>query len=136
MTAPNEERLRRLAAWADRFADESFTPGVWVESTTGPDGVIQLGWFDLSDAGQSFVSEMYELGWVYAFDWMAWLRSPEGKRLSSGPEPIGSASSDDLAKLITAIIRGERFGDGQIEGAFRSGILLAIARRADALGRG
>ncbi|MFO7654076.1 MAG: DUF6508 domain-containing protein [Candidatus Krumholzibacteriia bacterium] len=133
MTAALEERLQRLAAWADRFADGSFMPGTWVASTTRPDGVIQMGWYDLSDMGQSYVSEMYELGWVYAFDWSAWLGTAEGQRLSSGPGPIDSASSDDLARLLKAIIRGERFGDSQIEGAFRSGMLLAIARRAGEL---
>lgn len=133
MTAPLEARLQRLAAWADRIADESFTLGAWVASTTRPDGVIQMGWYDLSDMGQAFVSEMYELGWVYAFDWRAWLETPDGRRLSSGPAPIASASADDLQRLITAILRSERFGDGQIEGAFESGILLAIALRARVL---
>jgi hypothetical protein len=130
VTAQLDERLRRLAAWADRFADPAFSFGRWVTPPRREDGVIQLGWYDLSEAGQRFVSEMYELGWVYSFDWMQWLGSPEGRLLSSGPEPVASASADDLARLLTAILRGERFADGNVEGAFESGILLAIARRA------
>lgn len=130
MTATLDERLRRLAAWADRLADPGFSFGAWVEPTRGDHGVIQVGWYDISDRGQQFVSEMYELGWVYSFDWMTWLETPAGRRLSSGPEHILSATADDLARLLTAIMRGERFGDGNIEGAFHSGILLAIARRA------
>jgi hypothetical protein len=94
---------------------------------------MQLPWFEISDAGQAFVSEMDELEWVHDFDWMTWLGTPEGRRLSSGPEAIETASAEDLGHLITAIIRGERFGDGQIEGAFESGILAAIARRAGEL---
>ena len=102
-------------------------------STKGADGVIQLGWFDLSAAGQAFLHEMYELGWVHAFDWPTWMGTEEGRRLSSDPGAIASASADDLGRLLTAILRGERFSDGQIEGAFKSGILPAIARRAAAL---
>ncbi len=130
MTAQLDERLRRLAAWAVPFADLAFSFGRWVEPNRRADGVVELGWYDLSEAGQQFVSEMYELGWVYSFDWKRWLASPEGRLLSSGPEPVASASAEDLANLLTAIIRGERFADGTIEGAFNSGILLAIARRA------
>jgi hypothetical protein len=133
---PIEERLRRLSAWADPLADPGFTFGEWVAPTTGADGVIQVGWFDISDAGQQFVSEMYELGWVYAFDWMKWLGTSDGRLLSSGPDAVASASAADLAKLLTAIIRGERFSDGELEGAFESGILTAIARRARQLGQG
>jgi len=127
------ERLRRLGAWADRFADPAFSFGEWVPARTGEDGVIAVPWFDISEAGQQFVSEMYELGWVYDFDWMTWLGTPEAQELSRDPEPIAAANADDLGKLLTAIIRGERFGDGQLEGAFHSGILLAIARRAQEL---
>lgn len=92
-----------------------------------------MGWFDLSDACQAFVSEIYELGFVHDFDWMQWLATPDGQKLASRPEAVATASADDLRKLLTAILRGERFGDGQIEGAFESGLLLAIARRAKAL---
>jgi hypothetical protein len=130
---PLTERLQRLAAWTDRLADPGFSFGRWVPSWRGEDGAIHMPWFERSDVGQEFVSEMYELGWVREFDWMAWLGTPEGKRLSSRPEPVASASADDLANLTTAIVRGERFSDGEIEGALHSGILLAIARRAAVL---
>ena len=130
MTAPLGERLRRLARWADRFVDPSFRLGSWVAPSKGNDGVTQLGWYDISAEGQQFVTEMYELGWVHDFDWMSWLGTPAARDLQRDPERVGRASADDLARLLTAIIRSERFGDGQIEGAFESGLLLAIARRA------
>jgi hypothetical protein len=124
------EALQRLGAWADRFADPAFSAGTWTPSRTDDDGVIHLGWFDLSDACQAFVSEMYELGFVHNFGWMQWLATPDGQDLAGRPEAVATSSADDLGKLLTAIIRSERFGDGQIEGAFESGLLLAIARRA------
>ena len=127
------EALRRLGAWADRFAEPTFSAGTWTPSRTDDDGVIHLGWFDLSGAGQAFVSEMYALGFVHDFDWMQWLATPDGRNLAGHPEAVATASADDLGRLLTAIIRSERFGDGQIEGALESGLLLAIARRAQEL---
>jgi hypothetical protein len=129
----SSEAVRRLGAWADRFADPAFSAGAWTPSRTDDDGVIHMGWFDLSDVCQAFVSEMYELGFVHDFEWMQWLATPEGRDLAARPEAVATASADDLGKLLTAIIRSERFGDGQIEGAFESGLLLAIARRAQEL---
>jgi hypothetical protein len=130
------EQLQRLAAWADRFASQAFTFGDWVPSTARDDGVIELGWFEMSDEAQAFVSVMYDLGWVYDFDWGRWLGTEDGRRLSGGPEAVAFATAGDLAKLLTAIIRSERFSDGSIAGAFESGLLLAICRRAQALTTG
>jgi hypothetical protein len=46
---------------------------------------------------------------------------------------IASASHDDLIYLVTTILRGERFSDGEITSAYERGTLLAIAQRAQAL---
>jgi uncharacterized protein DUF6508 len=40
---------------------------------------------------------------------------------------------DQLAWLLTAIIRSDRFVEGSIAGAFESGLLARIARRAAVL---
>jgi hypothetical protein len=38
-----------------------------------------------------------------------------------------------LRHLLTAIIRSDRFNEGSLAGAFESGLVLAICRRAVAL---
>jgi hypothetical protein len=43
------------------------------------------------------------------------------------------ASPDDLARLLTAIVRSDRFVEGSLVGAFESGLLTRIAQRAAAL---
>ena len=44
-----------------------------------------------------------------------------------------TATADDLARLLTAIVRSDRFSEGSINGAFESGLLARIARRAATL---
>ena len=61
------------------------------------------------------------------------VRTPEAQRLIRDPGEIAHASRDDLVYLMTAIIRGERFSDGEIAGAYERGTLLALARRAGEL---
>lgn len=62
------------------------------------------------------------------FDWMAW----EGARRYRDADAIASAPLTDVLRVITTIIRGERFCDGTIENAITSGVLLAAATRVTA----
>ena len=72
----------------------------------------------------------YEFEWVVPFDWGEWAQTPEGRRLLDGGDAIDAATAEDLARVLTTIIRSERFGDGQVERAYRTGLLTAIVRRA------
>ena len=57
----------------------------------------------------------------------------EGRTLRDDPDSLEAASPMQLAQLITAIVRSDRFVEGSIEGAFESGLLARIARRSEAL---
>lgn len=73
------------------------------------------------------------------FTWYDWGRTPEGISLLSdtadpAPGPrLSRANAAQLAKVLTAVIRNERFCEGYLDGAFDSGLLLAIVRRAKEL---
>ena len=127
-------QLRCLADWLPILEASDFTPGTWQGGDTDADGVMQMPWFEYDKriegwpgacAGGSLI--------VMGFDWMTWLKSPEGVAYSTGPAPLEAirrASSADLARLVTAIRRGDRFVEGNIAGAIKSGIVAAISRRA------
>lgn len=128
-----QERLRGLARWADELVRPDFAMGAWEASRETEPGVWTMPYYELGEEGTRFIRDIGRLGWVYPFDWMQWLQTPDGRRLSGSPDAVATASVADLAKLLTSIIRSERFGDGNIEGAFESGMLLAIVRRAGVL---
>ena len=52
------------------------------------------------------------------------------------PDAVADATAAELAMLLTAIVRSERVSEGSLEGAFESGLLRAVARRAGVLTRG
>ena len=55
---------------------------------------------------------------MFPFDWMNW----EGVlRYRENPAALATAPVGDAVRLLTAIQRAERFGDGNIEGALESG---------------
>ena len=128
-------RLERLAAFAPNFRDPGAVFGNHPPDTgTGTrDDPIRLNSFELSEFGTRFFSMVYDAGWIIrGFDWPAWIRTEEG-RLATDRAALGTATCDQLAKLLTAVVRQDRFYDGALEDAFESGLLRAIAERAEVL---
>ena len=127
------DRLSALARWEAVFADPGFTIGHWVRTEPDERGVIHMPWFEYSEAADAFREDVGAHGWVVVFDWMTWLSSPDGRRYLDDPGLVAGASAEDLSRLLTSIIRGERFSEGELAGAHGSGILMAIVRRAGVL---
>lgn len=124
--------LRELAGYLDRLEAPGADFGHWVAQKTEK-GVTSLGWYTLSALGQAFESDCYRLGFVFPFDWAAWARTTDGQRLLENNEAVATATPDQLRRLLTVIIRGDRFSDGTIADAFESGLFTAICRRATVL---
>jgi hypothetical protein len=127
------DRLRALAAWAEAVERPGFAVGGWAGGERDADGAIRMPFVEFSPEGRRFVEEMYAHEWVYPFDWMAWASTPEAQVLIADPRQIAGASAEDLARLLTTVIRGDRFSEGEIAGAYERGTLTAIALRARAL---
>ncbi|KAJ5367938.1 uncharacterized protein N7496_007698 [Penicillium cataractarum] len=72
-------------------------------------------------------------GWCkLGFNWVAWIESDEATRLRD-PDGLDQATPAQLEKLLTAMIRSDRFADGTIEDAYSSGLIRRIAQRAAAI---
>jgi hypothetical protein len=127
------ERLSLLARHLEAFEAPGLSFGTWEPSWTDRAGIIHLGWYRPSPAAEAFLADVAEGGWVRPFDWMAWLETERGKELTGSPAAVASASADELGQLLTAIVRADRFSDGSLAGAYESGLLTAILRRAKAL---
>lgn len=67
------------------------------------------------------------------FPWMDWKETPAFTDLISSREAIAAAQPFTLSKLVTTIIRQNRFCEGTLQAEFENGTLLAIARRAKVL---
>jgi hypothetical protein len=127
---PLIERLRILARNVDRLADPDFVFGAWEPSRTDERGVMTLPWYEFGPGGNALLDDVRAGGWITPFDWPAWAGSPDGKRLIGHPDAVATASADDLGKLLTTYVRGDRFNEGLLASAHEDGMLAAIARRA------
>lgn len=127
------DRLRPLAALVSTLESAGADFGTW-EVPPPVGGVGSLGYYVFGPAGKAFLEAVRRGGWITAgFDWGAWLQSDEGRALRDRPEALAAAAPEQLARLLTAIVRSDRFVEGSIAGAFESGLLGRIARRADVL---
>jgi Family of unknown function (DUF6508) len=131
------ESLRGLAAFLPRFEAPGFEFGHWVSPRPPGGGSIVLGYYAVGATGSEFVEAAYALGLVQTgFDWGAWTASSEARALLGDPSAVSNATPQQLVKLLTALLRQDRFVEGALGHAYESGLLTAILRRASALGDG
>jgi hypothetical protein len=127
------DRLRSLAELVPILEAPDADFGHW-ETPPARDGVHSLGWFESGPAAERWRTAVGRGGWVIqGFDWRSWLETDDGRALRDRPEAVAAADTEQLAKLLTAIVRSDRFVEGSIEGAFHSGLLARISRRAATL---
>lgn len=130
---PDDERLQLLAGLLPILEAPGADFGSW-EVPAPRDGVGSLGYYVFGPGGEAFLTAVRQGGWVVAgFDWRTWLEGPEGRRFRTDPETVATATPEQLAFLLTAIVRSDRFVEGSVAGAFESGLLARIAHRAAAL---
>ena len=108
--------LEALAAWQERFRDPAFE---------------FARWFRLTDEARRFVQDCYDHGWILDdLDWAAWASSAEAQRLRDEPGALAAAAPGDLARLLTSVVRGDRFNEGDLLAAWESGLLRGVVDRA------
>jgi len=111
-----------------------FSAGTWHDSYRQPDGVWTMPWYERSPAVDDYIRAVGESGMMLTgFDWPSWAKTPEAIALHGDREVLARATREELAMLLTALIREDRFNEGALGDSFESGIMTAIARRAKEL---
>lgn len=123
--APLEERLCALADFVPIFE----RPGFEFQLKSSDHHTVY------SAEAHRFIEVAYELRWVRPFDWPSWTQTAEAAPFKQA-EGIASASPEQLSRVLTVLVRQDRFVEGGLGSAFDSGHLLAICRRAAELLRG
>ena len=128
--ATDRSRLAALASFVPVLAAPGFSFGRWEQAPTDADGTIHMPYVELGPDAEAFRRAVGAGGWLLpGFDWNAWALTDAGRVLTTDPQAVATASPADIARLLTALIRGDRFYEGTIAHAFESGLMLAVARR-------
>lgn len=103
--------------------------GGQVVATAGADGierpVMHMPYPVYSAAMDQLVDTIRELGLVLPFAWPEW----DGVERYRGGAGMAGAPVSDAVRMLTAIVRSERFCDGSIEGAWSDGTMPAALAR-------
>jgi len=121
-TKQDWQPLFELIPWIERTS--SF--GEWEPIIKDEEGAIQLPMFLPANIVSRFLEVVYAIPIIVGFDWAAW---DEGRKMASD-ENFDFDSTDLVTKckLITAIVRNDRFCEGALASSFESGLILRIIR--------
>jgi len=106
--------------------ENTSTFGEWSGGTAEEEGVIHFPYCMPEPIVAQFLEVVYAIPIIIGFDWGAW---DEGRKIASD-ENFDLDSTDLLTKckLITAIVRNDRFCEGASVSAFESGLILKILK--------
>jgi hypothetical protein len=135
MNDPNlRERLRALAEMVPTMEAPGFSFGHWEGGERDKSRAMQMPYVELDAGGEAFRAAVGRGGWVTPkVDWSAWSRTPEFEALRREPEVMARASAEQIEHLLTTLVRADRFNEGTLLGAWESGLLLRVVRRARGL---
>lgn len=124
-------QLRELVRFLPALERSDFKAGDIVASRETEPGVWSMPYASYGETADEFVRAAYEHGWVLRdFGWPEWKDSMEAKSLYDDDASLAVATPEQLARLLTVVIRQDRFVEGALLDAFESGLILRIVRRA------
>jgi hypothetical protein len=131
--------LQELAKFTDEFRqpDARARFSTLVRPPPTSDGYVSMPYESYGPLGTAFLTALKKGDWLLAspFSAVEWMGSAEGKTFTRDPTAIADATPEQLARVLTALVRQERFSEGTLSAALDSGILVAIVSRAQTLNR-
>lgn len=124
-------RLSALSLLLAQIEADPGSFGAWQRETHAAKDHLILPWVEFSVGAKAFLAHLLEAGLVIpSFDWIAW----DGRgRYMHDPASVAVADFEECRKLLTALMRGERFNEGLLLEAFESGLLRHLIDRLGAL---
>ena len=104
--------------------------GRLVGSRRMPDGTMSLPFWLEDEIVSKFFNTAYFLGIVVVFDWSSWT---EGIDILNNPaSDFNQYDLSTLCKLLTIIVRGDKFCEGYLINAFETGTVTKIVEAMQA----
>lgn len=107
----------------DKFGDDSEAMKLLKQ------GIIDMNPYEEHPIVQQFRDVVYSIPIMINFDWAAW---DEGREIVSNEDfDYDSIDIPTKCKIITAIVRNDRFCSGRLIEAFESGMMLKVLKSVE-----
>lgn len=116
----SKENIEALRAINARIQDYVGEWGTRHDNERTESGAFVMPWVEQYPLIQDFVSFMYENDLVVKFRWTEWQEGRDWYALDDGSK-YDKLDVETALKLLTAVIRNERFNDGALVRAFEDG---------------
>lgn len=126
---PTREDLLAVSTFARNFDVPGFVAGEWVYPVPGKEGVLQIGYWAPSEDVARWQAALYEHHIVQAFDWMEPEWTFQLRRYSRDPDLLDRATLLTVRKVLTTLVRAERFCEGSLAESFERGVPWAAMKR-------
>jgi hypothetical protein len=131
--ATGPKNITAIAAFLPVFDRDDCAGGTWTEATESKHGAVSLASFIPDNDASALIKACYENGWILSgFDWESFAQTSEARDLHDAAA-LEKATPEQLAKLLTIVVRQDRFVEGAFAEAVKSGLVLGILRRAAAI---
>ena len=124
--SPVEEVIDWAVSFIEKFENPDEPLSTFIPPKAREDGIIHVGWHDLSPDVMDFYKGLYEKGLIIQFDWGAWKAA---KGYIDNPDLLAKAPLIDCLKLLTSHIRADRFAEGHLASVLNDGHIADILRR-------
>ena len=121
---PTAQDIRELVAFLPRLYGETAAPSAqWPETEEDEDGVLIIHPPKYSEAVQSFMETIVNRGWMGSYD------PTEVTNMLADEAAVGKAKLPEIRRMLTAVVRGERFCDGWWANVIESGQVRQLLER-------
>jgi hypothetical protein len=127
-------QLCALARYLPALEKPDFHAGAFAPAQKTGSGALIMPYVVYSDTVEDLIKAAYDHGCVLTgFRWPEWAHAAEAQALCHDPSELARATPEQLLRLLTAIIRQDRFCEGVLLHAFEMRLMLGIVRRAAAI---
>ena len=126
---PTREDLLAVCSFARRFEEPGFVAGEWLSPEPMSDGTIAIGYWAPSEDVASWVAALNEHHIVISFDWTDTSWGRQMRRYYADPTLLDRADLLTIRKVLTTLLRAERFSEGTLADAFDHGVAQTAMER-------
>lgn len=125
LSKENIEALRTIYARIQDYVGEW---GIRHDNERTESGVLIFPWVEYYFLIQDFISFMYENDLVVKFRWTEWQEGRDWYAVDD-ENKYDTLDAETALKLLTAVIRNDRFNEGALVNAFETGVFPKIIQK-------